>query len=137
MKFYIISVSLLLLSALPVFSQKVDDSCFSRNQVYQIMETDTMPIFKGGYGALLAYIDTNFVYPAIYNETSIQGKIICKFIVSEDGSISNVKILQGLDKYMDDEVLKIISCMPKWLPGKRKDKAVKVEYFLPVVCRIK
>lgn len=137
MKIYIISVSFLLLSALPIFSQKVDDSCFSQNKVYQIMETDTMPIFKGGYNALLAYIDANFVYPAIYNETSIQGKIICKFIVSEDGSISNVKILQGLDKYMDDEVLKIISCMPKWLPGKRKDKTVKVEYFLPVVCRIK
>lgn len=137
MKEIALTIFVLTFSVLSAFSQKANDTYLSNSKVLQIMETDTMPTFKGGYDALLAYIDTNLVYPDIYNEASIQGRIICKFIVMEDGSISNLKILQGIDNYIDNEVAKVISSMPKWLSGKKNGKPVKVEYFLPIICRIK
>ncbi len=101
------------------------------------METDTMPMFIGGYDSLLVYLETNLIYPSIYSDAGIQGRVVCRFIVKNDGSISNVKVISGLDKALDDTVAELVASMPKWLPGKRKGKAVNVEYYLPVICRIR
>lgn len=107
------------------------------NKIYQVMQTDHMPTFDGGYDSLLVYLATNLIYPAIYSDANIQGKIICRFIVAEDGAILDVRIIQGLDKFLDEEVIRVVRSMPKWQPGRRKGKAVNVEYFLPVLLRIK
>lgn len=101
------------------------------------METDTMPIYKGGYMALLSYINNTLIYPQIYNEASIQGRVICQLIIEKDGTISSVKVIRGIDKYLDEEVVRVVKSMPKWLPGKRRGDAVRVEYYLPVICRIR
>lgn len=136
MKKIALTVCLLTFIVLSIFSQRTSNDYLASSKVYQIMETDTMPIFKGGYDALLAYLNTKLIYPEIYSDASIQGTIICKFAVTEDGSISNIKILQGIDNSLDSKVAEIVSSMPKWLPGKRNGRAVKVEYFLPIICRI-
>ncbi|WP_321333074.1 energy transducer TonB [uncultured Bacteroides sp.] len=106
-------------------------------KIYQVMETDSMPVFKGGYDSLLVYVKDHFVFPEIYAETSIQGRVICRFVITEDGAIVDVKVIQSLDSLMDEEIVRVIRSMPKWIPGKRKGKAVKVEYYLPIVCRLK
>lgn len=118
----------------PNFIDKQDQTC---TKIYQVMETDTMPKFIGGYDSLLFYLESNLIYPSVYNDASIQGKIVCRFIVKNDGSITNIKIISGLDKALDDAVTELIASMPKWLPGRRKGKAVNVEYYLPVSCRMK
>lgn len=96
-----------------------------------------MPKFSGGYDSLLFYLESNLIYPSVYKDASIQGKIVCRFIVKNDGSIVDVKIISGLDKALDDAVVELITSMPKWLPGRRKGKAVNVEYYLPVTCKMK
>lgn len=118
----------------PKFINKQNQIC-TKN--YQIMETDTMPKFSGGYDSLLFYLESNLIYPSVYKDASIQGKIVCRFIVKNDGSIVDVKIISGLDKALDDAVVELITSMPKWLPGRRKGKAVNVEYYLPVTCKMK
>jgi protein TonB len=117
----------------PLYSQ----SEYNEQKLYQVMETDTMPIYKGGYMALLSYINNTLIYPQIYNEASIQGRVICQLIIEKDGTISSVKVIRGIDKYLDEEVVRVVKSMPKWLPGKRRGDAVRVEYYLPVICRIR
>ena len=54
------------------------------------------------------------------------------FTVKEDGSITDAKILRGLGKNYDDEVLRVINLMPKWLPGKQNGEAAAVKFNMPV-----
>lgn len=113
-----------------IFYQKKD-------KIYQLMELDSMPIFEGGYDSLITYVDRNFTFPEIYADASIQGRVICKFIVTESGKITNVKIIQGIDKELDEEVVRVIYSMPRWFPGKKNSQAVKSEYFLAIYCRLR
>ena len=101
------------------------------------MELDSVPKFVGGYDSLLAYFDKHFIMPEIYADANIQGQVICKFVVTGNGNIMDVKVLQGIDKELDEEVIRVISSMPQWCPGKKKGQAVKSMYFLPIYIRIK
>ena len=81
------------------FSQNnPNDFHYKKDKIYQLMELDSMPVFEGGYDSLLSYIDKCFVFPEIYADASIQGQVICKFVITEDGNIIDVKVLQGIDK---------------------------------------
>lgn len=120
------------------YSQNSQNVFYHKNdKIYQLMELDSPPIFVGGYDSLLAHIDRHFVFPSIYSDASIQGRIICKFTVTENGSIIDVKVLQGIDAELDDEAIRVIYSMPRWCPGKKNGQAVKVEYFLSIYCRTK
>lgn len=120
------------------FSQNnPNDFHYKKDKIYQLMELDSMPVFEGGYDSLLSYIDKCFVFPEIYADASIQGQVICKFVITEDGNIIDVKVLQGIDKKLDEEVMRVLNSMPQWIPGKKNGQAVKTEYFLPIYCRIK
>lgn len=57
----------------------------------------------------------------------IQGRVIVKFIVEKDGSISNVEVNRSVDPDLDNEAMRVVKAMPKWIPGQINGKAVKVE----------
>ena len=58
------------------------------------------------------------------------------FIVEKDGSLSDFKFIQRVDPELDDEALKTVKAMPKWNPGKKDGKLVRVRYALPVSFRL-
>ncbi|HQG68444.1 MAG TPA: energy transducer TonB, partial [Paludibacteraceae bacterium] len=62
----------------------------------------------------------------------IQGRVVCQFDVNIDGTISNIQIAQGLHPSLDSEAVRVIQSMPRWMPGKRKGKPVKVRFTLPI-----
>lgn len=128
---------LLLLPATLLSQEGRSNSAPAKNRTYQLMELDSMPMFQGGYDSLLVYIDRHLVFPNIYCDASIQGRITCRFTVTEHGEIADVKVIQGLDGPLDDEVARVISAMPRWRPGKKDGRNVKTEYYLPVFCRLK
>lgn len=66
----------------------------------------------------------------------IQGRVIVKFIVEKDGSISNVEVNRSVDPDLDNEAMRVVKAMPKWIPGQINGKAVKVECSLPFVFRL-
>lgn len=55
-----------------------------------------MPEFIGGTAALMKYLSSNIKYPTISQETGSQGKVIVQFVVDKDGTISNLKLCEGL-----------------------------------------
>jgi protein TonB len=78
------------------------------------------------------YLGKNINYPAKAIDSNIQGKVVLKFVVNEDGSISNVTIMRSVHYLIDKEALRVVRSMPPWKPGESKGKKVKVYYTLPV-----
>lgn len=84
--------------------------------------------FPGGDRALYKYISDALRYPVIAQENGIQGKVYVKFIVNEQGKVSNGEVLRGVDISLDKEALRVINSLPDFKPGKQRGKPVKVFY---------
>lgn len=118
-------------SPLPVVQDTVDIS----NAVFEIVEV--MPVFPGGMSALMKYLGENIKYPEEAKKKNMQGRVYVAFIVNQDGSISDTRIIRGASPLLDAEALRVIGSMPKWKPGMQKGKAVRVQYSVPVVFSLK
>lgn len=103
--------------------------------VFEVVEK--MPEFpNGGMPGLMKYLSDNIRYPEAAKVAGIQGRVTVMFVVDKDGSITNVETLRGVDAELDKEAIRVISSMPKWIPGMQKGKAVKVRYTVPVMFRL-
>jgi len=90
------------------------------------MVVENMPEFPGGDLGLMKYIQKNVKYPAIAKEYNITGKVYVSFIVDKKGSVTNVKIVRGVDKNLDAEAMRVVKSLPKFTPGKQRGKTVRV-----------
>lgn len=104
------------------------------NKVFDVVEQP--PTFPGGMSALMQYLASHIKYPAVAEENGIQGKVTVQFVVERDGSVSDVKVMRGVDPSLDKEAARVVSSMPKWIPGKQNGTTVRVKYFVPVVFRL-
>jgi protein TonB len=104
------------------------------NKVFDVVEQ--MPSYPGGMGALMQYLSSNIKYPVIAEENGIQGRVICTFVVERDGSITDVRIAKSVDPSLDKEAMRVVSKMPRWIPGKQNGSAVRVKYTVPVTFRL-
>ncbi|MDD2284880.1 MAG: TonB family protein [Paludibacter sp.] len=93
---------------------------------------EKMPQFPGGDAELFGYLSNSIKYPLKAQESNIQGRVICQFVVNRDGSISDVKIVRGADPSLDAEAIRVIKAMPNWIPGEQRGKKVRVKYTLPL-----
>ena len=99
-------------------------------KVYDLV--DEMPSFPGGLEELYKWIDNNVQYPAVARENGIEGRVILKFIVEKDGSLSDSTVIHSVHPMVDREALRLVGQMPKWNPGKRAGIPVRVRYCLPI-----
>ena len=95
-------------------------------------KTDTYPKFGYEEKDLLLYLHNNLIYPTFAKETGAQGTVFITFIVDENGNVQNVKIVRGIEKSLDEEALRVVKSMPKWIPGKYNSHPVKVQFNLPI-----
>lgn len=105
-----------------------------QDSIYEIV--DVMPIFPGGETGMLKFLSDNIKYPAEAQEAGLEGRVFTRFIVNDDGSVSDVEILRSVHPLLDAEAVRVVKAMPKWTPGKVGGKAVKVRYSLPLVFRL-
>lgn len=106
------------------------------NKIFNGDDVDQQPSFPGGTNALNAFIVSNLKYPVFAQEKGIQGRVVVKFIVEKDGSISNVEVDRSVNPGLDNEAMRVVKAMPKWIPGQINGKAVKVECSHPFVFRL-
>lgn len=97
---------------------------------------EQMPSYLGGMGALMQYLSNNIKYPKEAEKKGIQGRVICTFVVEKDGSITNVKVSKSVEPSLDAEAVRVLSAMPRWIPGKQDGKPVRVKYIFPVTFRL-
>lgn len=97
---------------------------------------EIMPRFPGGDGALLDYIKKNLRYPTEAKKKGIQGRVIVRFCIETDGSISDVKVVKPVDSLLNNEAVRIVKSMPRWKPGglmsKGKTELKRIKYTIPI-----
>ena len=95
-------------------------------------KVDVMPVFPGGDAALLKFIADSTHYPKDAKEKGIQGKVLARFMVKKDGSVSDVSIMQKASPSLDNEAIRVVKLLPKFTPGKLNGKTVPVWFMVPI-----
>lgn len=111
----------------PVAPVKVEEE---EDKIHEVVESPAE--FPGGYTALSKWLSKNLVYPEQAAEMGIQGKVIVRFVVEKDGSVTQATVVKGIDPALDKETLRVIQTMPKWKPGMQQGRAVRVRCTQPV-----
>lgn len=104
------------------------------DKVFDVVEQ--MPLFSGGQVELMKYLSANVKYPEVSQKNGVQGRVVVKFVVEKDGSVSSAKVVKSVNKELDAEALRVVNAMPKWTPGKQNGRSVRVYYTLPVTFRL-
>ena len=113
----------------------VDEEVVVEDDIFVIVEEN--PQFPdGGTVGLLQYLGKNIKYPTIPQENGTQGRVTVQFVVNKDGSIVDVKVIRGVDPYLDKEAVRVISTMPKWIPGKQRGVPVRCKFTVPVTFKL-
>lgn len=92
---------------------------------------EQMPFFRGGRQALMEWVNENMKYPDELAETCVQGRVIVTFIINEDGTVTDGKVIKSVHPLLDAEALRLVSIMPRWYPYVFKGKARKMKYTMP------
>jgi len=92
---------------------------------------EQMPELVGG----LAKLQSSIRYPSIARKAGIEGRVIVQFIVTEDGSVQNPRVIRGIGGGCDEEALRAVS-EAKFIPGRQRGKAVRVQYSLPIMFQL-
>ena len=138
-----ISAGMLMMTPIQAEAQQVKTTTLEKNTDSIVEEEiffpgiieDRTPEFPGGEAKLHEYIKTNLRYPD--PECCISGCVIVQFKVMKNGSIDEIKVLHGLHPLFDQEAIRVISTMPKWNPGKIKDRPVNTLLTVPVTFKYK
>jgi TonB family protein len=93
---------------------------------------DEEPKFPGGEEALQKYLRENMNYPEGAIERRVQGVVYVSFVISKNGTIKNAQVVEGVDRELDEEAVRVVSEMPLWVPGKKRGKSVNLRYTIPV-----
>lgn len=105
------------------------------DDIFDVVEE--MPVFPGGQTGLMEFIAKNLRYPVKAQKEGIQGRVIARFIVEKDGSVSNLAVARrSASSELDAEAIRVLSTMPKWTPGKQRGKEVRVKYTVPIAFRL-
>lgn len=109
---------------------KTDREIIEQNEILTIV--DQMPSYVYGEEGLAEFIAHNIRYPKEARQQGIEGRILCSFIVSRDGSISNIEVVKGLHPQLDNEAIRVLGLMPRWIPGENGGEKVNVKCLLPI-----
>ena len=111
-----------------------DEKPKEEEKPFEVVEQ--MPSFPGGDAKLMEWLSKNIKYPAIAEENGVQGRVIVRFVVGKDGSISQATVVRSVDPSLDKEALRVVKAMPRWIPGKQNGASVPVWFTLPVTFQL-
>lgn len=97
---------------------------------------DVSPEYPGGLPGLYADLQRLVRYPDIDVDAQRQGKVLVGFVVAEDGSVMDIKVMKGVSPTLDAEAVRVVGKLKKWKPGQFKGHDVKVRFNLPISFRL-
>lgn len=95
-----------------------------------------MPEYPGGIVEFMKWLQRTLRYPPTAQQQGIQGSVMVSFIVNVDGTITEQKVVRGVNEELDAEALRVISNMPKWKPGLDKGKPCRTLFAIPIVFKL-
>ena len=99
-------------------------------EIFTVVEEQ--PGYPGGDEPRIRFLQENIIYPEEAKETGAQGKVYVTFVVETDGSLTDVRVLRGVGYGCDEEAVRVIKAMPKWIPGRQRGVPVRVQFNLPI-----
>ena len=124
---YTILLTFILLSGIVISQTEV-----RQDSIYDFFALDKEPIFDCGRSQLKDYIQKNVRFPKKSKKNNSSGKVFAQFIIEASGEVTNVKIIKGVDEYIDAETIRLLRKMPKWTPGQKNNLNVRTKFFLPI-----
>lgn len=115
---------------------KNGESWDKKGNTYKYKQVYIQPKYKKGQESIKKHIIKNFKVPKYAYENKLYGRILLRFMVEKDGSLSNFKILRSICKPSDDEAIRVLKLMKKWKPGINRGQKVRVKYTLPITYRL-
>lgn len=115
-----------------IFDDDSNDTSDENDSDKPVFICEDMPEFPGGDEALKKYIADNIIYPEQAKKANIQGTVFMRYIVDENGNVSNVEVLRGVDPLLDNEAIRVVKSIPTWKPGMQSGKPIKVQMSVPV-----
>jgi protein TonB len=106
----------------------------SNNEVLQVVEIQAE--FPNGQDGLNKWLEANIQYPEDAKENKIEGKVVVRFVVEKEGSVTSAEVLSGVHLSLDNEAKRVVMAMPKWKPAKSKGKSVRSYFTLPIVFKL-
>ena len=97
---------------------------------------EQMPMFPGGQKALMEYLAANVQYPESMGDTCAQGRVVVSFVVERNGSIAEPKVVKSVHPALDEEALRVVNAMPKWIPGSQNGERVRTRYTIPITFKL-
>ncbi len=97
---------------------------------------DEMPTFPGGDVAFHQYLAQKIIYPAEARRRDLSGTVYVRFVVDEQGRITDAAVAKGCGSGFDEEALRLVRLMPWWTPGRNEGKPVRVARTLPIIFRL-
>lgn len=94
------------------------------------------PEFPGGTDSLYKFLESNLKYPEDAKKDSIQGRVICRFTIDTDGSVTDIQVLRSVHPSLDAEAVRVLSAMPKWVPAETDGKKTRCKFVFPVVFKM-
>jgi protein TonB len=102
------------------------------------LSVEQMPELPGGGGtaAIVAAIQRAAKYPALALRNQVEGRIFVSFVVNSLGDVSDIKVIKGLGSGLDEETIRAVKALPRFIPGKQNGRAVSVAYTVPISFKI-
>jgi len=98
-----------------------------------LLPPDSIPAqYPGGYDELYKFLQNNFKFPERTGVWGYSGMVIVSFTIEEDGSASNFKLEKELVDWLDEEVLRVVKMIPKWIPAQKNGKNIRSKFMVPV-----
>ncbi|HLO74102.1 MAG TPA: M56 family metallopeptidase [Flavobacterium sp.] len=116
----------------PKKNEKVNEIITS--DIKNLTEVTEKPTYIGGMQAFYKYVAKNFIVPT---EAKIDGNIIVSFVVEKDGSLNEINVLKDIGYGTGEEAIRVLTGSPKWNPGTKEGKPVRVLYTLPISIKVK
>ncbi|HSV88493.1 MAG TPA: energy transducer TonB [Bacteroidales bacterium] len=103
---------------------------FPRDTIF--IEADQMPRFPGGEAVRIQFLRENLSYPEAARNARKQGNVFVKFVIEKDGSITDARVIRGVGGGLDEEAVRVVKIMPRWIPGRHGDQPVRVQFVMPI-----
>jgi len=136
MKKLIVFIVLLFCISTTSYSMTISEEFVLSDDTTIYEEVDVLPEFEGGIEGLTAYLKENIVYPEEAIEKKETARIYLEFVVDKSGNIKNIVSLKKVEKYFEEEAIRVLSTMPKWKPAMLNGESVNSKVVLPITFQL-
>lgn len=112
-----------------IWEEAQNEVDFSKTMFVVVEE---MPRFPGADSDRINFLSRNIIYPQQATEKGIEGTVYISFIVDSAGNIFNARILRGIGGGCDEEAIRTVNMMPRWIPGRLNGRNVSVLFTMPI-----